>query len=632
MIKGLQTLPGIKTHSDGSAFFYVRGGDRDQNLIIIDDAPIFNPAHLFGFYSMVIPEATKEIKVYKSDIPANLGDRLSSIVSIRTKDGNLNKWSFSGSLNPLVNRFALEIPVIKEKASIYTSIRRSNFEWLYQNNNPDLDLAFGDFNFKWNSKVGRKDRLYFTIITGTDVLADLASSSGISWANVATTLRWNHLFGPRLFLNTTLYSGSYNYRLSLQNNSWESGIGTISLKTDFNHYINPGLKANFGLEVAAYGFNPGRISEGNLLSIFPEINQRITQKRTVYYQIEKLSRKWQWSAGIRMPSWSNVGPAEYFTFDEDYQVRDIITQPEGFYNTYVRLDPRASIRYSIDSTSHLKLSLGRYHQFLQLISNSVSPFTALEVWLPSGPNIKPQSAVQFDLDYIKYFPRPRLSLLLGLYYKSLTNQVDYVGHANTVLNPRLEGELRFGEMKAYGFEFLLEKEVGKLRGALSYTFSRAIRQTPALNNGREYPAFQDRPHDVSLMINYQVSDRFLFSAYWTAFSGSAFSSPTGFYQFRNQTIPIYDNLNNDRLPGYQRLDLSFTYRLHRNPVNRFQHSLGFSVFNALAHKNIIAIDFNKVSEEGKPVIPVNFVSDRDLVSSRTDLIRFFPSLTYKFKI
>jgi hypothetical protein len=187
-------------------------------------------------------------------------------------------------------------------------------------------------------------------------------------------------------------------------------------------------------------------------------------------------------------------------------------------------------------------------------------------------------------------------------------------------------------MKAYGCELLLEKKLGRLSGALSYTFSRSLRQTPALNNAREYPAFQDRPHDVSLMINYQVSDRFLFSSYWTSFSGSAFSSPTGFYRFKNQTIPIYDQLNNDRLPAYQRLDLSFIYRLNRNPVNRFEHSLGFSIFNALAHKNIIAIDFNKVAEEGKPVLPVNFISDRDLVTSRTDLIRFFPSLTYKFKI
>ena len=635
LIKGLQALPGIKMHSDGSAFFYTRGGEKDQNLIIIDDAPIFNPAHLFGFYSMVIPDFTKEIQVYKSDIPVSLGDRLSSIISIRTKDGNLNKWGFSGSLNPLINRFSVEIPTAKTKGSIFTSFRRSNFEWIYKKENPDLKLEFGDFNFKWNHKFNANNRVFFTLITGVDALDNqVESSSGISWGNVAMTLRWNHIFGPRLFSNTTIYSGSYNYRLQFVDNSWESGIGMASLKTDFTHFINAAVEARFGFEFAGYALNPGRIASGNLLDFLPDINKTASRKRIVYYQVQfQPSKNWELKAGLRLPTWENYGPAEYFTYDENSEVIDTVNQPEGVYRSFTNLDPRISIKYHIDSTSHFKLSYGRYHQYLQLITNSVSPFTSLEVWLPSSPNILPQSANQLGFGFAKFFPKAGLEFALSSYFKKLYNQIDYRPHAQTLLNPKLEGELRFGEMDTYGFEFMLRKRLGRLNGWLNYTWSRALRKTPKINQGLRYPAFQDRPHDFSLLLNYQPSKRILFSTYWTAYTGSTFSSPTGFYTFNDQTVPIYEKKNNDRLPNYRRVDLAFKFRLNKNPENRYQHDLIFSVYNAFFHKNIVAVNFNKVLDpQGDPVIKANFLNEQNLVATQTDLVRFLPSLTYKFKL
>lgn len=634
LIKGLQTLPGIKTHSDGSAFFYTRGGEKDQNLIIIDDAPIFNPAHLFGFYSMVIPEFTKEIKVYKSDIPVHLGDRLSSIVSIRTKDGNLNQWQFSGAINPLVNRFSLELPVVRGNSSIFTSFRRSNFEWLYRQNNPNADLFFGDFNFKWNYRLGDQDRLYFTLISGRDALLNQIDSSGISWGNLASTIRWNHVFGKRLFSNTTLYTGSYRYRLGFADNAWESAIGTLSLKTDFSHYISASLQAAFGFEIAGFGFNPGTISTKNNLIDLPNIGKGSSRKQILYYEVQAdISSRLKLKGGVRFSTWQNMGPAEVFTYNSLSEVKDTQQFGEGVYQAYAYPDPRLSIKYSINRTTYLKLSAGQYHQYIQLISNSVSPFTSFEVWLPSSPNIKPQRSRQVDLSLLKYFDKPGVEFSLATYYKALDNQIDFRPHANTIINPLLEGELRFGVMDAYGLELQLKKDEGKLNGWMNYTYSRAWRKTPGLNQGKIYPAFQDRPHDFALLVNYRCTPRIFFSSYFTWYSGSTFSSPTGFYRYLNQTVPVYSDKNNDRLPSYQRLDLALQFTLNRNLENRFQHSISISFYNALRHKNIVAVDFNKVpNHPDRPVVPANFISERDLVATQADLIRFMPSLTYKFKL
>ncbi|MCB0669845.1 MAG: TonB-dependent receptor, partial [Saprospiraceae bacterium] len=516
----------------------------------------------------------------------------------------------------------------------FTSVRRSNFEWLYRDSNPNAELFFGDFNFKWNYRIGESDRLYFTLITGRDALLNQVDSSGISWGNLASTIRWNHVFGRRLFSNTTLYTGSYRYRLGFDENAWESAIGTLSLKTDFSHYISSGLKAAFGFEFAGFGFNPGTISTSNELINLPDISKGRSRKRVLYYQLEaEVSSKLELKAGLRLSSWQNLGPANVFGYNFNYEVKDTQQYEEGVYHAYFSPDPRISLKYALNRTSNFKISAGRYHQYIQLISNSVSPFTSFEVWLPSSPNIKPQAATQIDVSYLKYFEKSGIEFTLAAYYKDLENQIDYRPHANTIINPLLEGELRFGSMDAYGGEIQLKKEQGRLNGWINYTYSRAMRTTPALNNGKVYPAFQDRPHDFSVLLNYQITRRFSLSSYFTAYSGSAFSSPTGFYRYLNQTVPVYAEKNNDRLPAYQRLDLALKFTLNRNLQNRFQHSLNLSFYNALRHKNIVSVDFNKISNgPDRPVVPANFIEEPDLIATQSDLIRFMPSLTYKFEL
>lgn len=637
LVKGLQSLPGIKTHSDGSAFFYVRGGERDQNLIIIDDAPIYNPSHLFGFYSTVIPDFTKSIKVYKSDIPVKLGDRLSSIVSIRTKDGNLNKTQFSGAINPLLYRFSFETPIVKKKGSIFTSFRRSNFEWLYKKNTPNVDLYFSDFNFKWNHKFNNKNRVYFTTIFTNDNFTSQPfgqKASGVRWVNLAATLRWNHLFGPKLFSNTTIYTGSYAYQLLFAPNFWQSGLGTLSFKTDFTHYRSSDYTAKFGVELQTYSINPGSLSIDTTIALIPTLQKNASRKNVLYYQgTYDISEKTKLNAGLRLISWANFGPTTYYNFDDQNEVEDTVNIQGGAYERFLNLDPRVSIQQKLDTKSQLKLSYGIYHQYLQLISNSESPFTSLEVWLPASPNIKPQTVHQFAVNYLRTFEKPNLEFSTAVYYKKFNRQIDYEDHALTLLNPLVEGELRFGTTRAYGIEFLLKKEFGRLNGWLGYTFSRATKRTEGVNEGRTYRPFQDRPHDFSAFLNYRISKRVFASAYYTFYTGSPFSSPTGFYTFNEQTIPIYGEKNNDRLPAYRRLDLAIKFVFKTKEKSRFKHDLTFSIYNFLAHENVISVNFNKIPSTGsRPVVKANFLSDEALIASQIDLIRFYPSLTYKFSL
>ncbi|MCB0706615.1 MAG: TonB-dependent receptor [Saprospiraceae bacterium] len=635
LVKGLQTLPGIKTHSDGSAFFYVRGGDRDQNLIIIDDAPIYNPSHLLGFYSMVIPDFTKQITVYKSDVPASMGDRLSSIISIRTKDGNLNKFEFSGALNPFINRFSIETPLIKQRSSLSVTYRHSNYQWLYKRADETANFGFSDFQLKWNLKINNNNRLFFTTIQGRDIFANgLQPVTDIRWGNGAATLRWNHLFGPKLFSNTTIYTGNYSYNLVIAPNYWKSELGMLSIKTDFTNYVGPKFTAKYGFELQGYFNTPGQTSLDSTITFLPNVSSDYSRKGVLYYQGDlDLGQKIKINLGLRMVNWSNLGPKTYYDYDDNYEVSDTLQAGSGVYNNYFNVDPRLSFQYQLDSSSTIKLSYGIYHQYLQLILNSVSPFTAFEVWLPAGPNILPQSATQWALDYSKYFAQPKLNLNASVYYKTSQNQIDYEAHATTYLNPYLEAELRFGDARSYGLELMLKKDFGRLNGWVAYTYSRVFRKTQDLNNNDWYRAFQDRPHDFSMVLNYQFARRFIGSAYWTSQSGSTFTSPVGFYTFNEQTVPVYGERNNDRLPTYHRLDLAFKFILNKKETARYQHSLTFSIYNALAHENVYTVKFNKLySSQLFPRLPANVISDDILSASQIDLIRFFPSLTYKFKI
>jgi len=634
LVKGIQSLPGISIHSDGSAFFNVRGGERDQNVIFIDDAPIFGASHLLGFYSMIIPDFTKSIDIYKSDMPVSLGDRLSSIVSIRTNDGNLNKLQFSGAINPFVNRFTLETPILKQKSSVFISFRRSNFDRFLERAATGVSYYFNDFHFKWNWKINDKNRLFFTAIQAGDFFAGRGAFSNINWGSGAASVRWNHIFNPRLFSNTTLYTGNYVYTVNANPNFWKSELGMVGLKSDFTHYVSPKYQAKFGFDLQTYSNTPGGFTTDSTINILPNFSNNLSRKGVLYYQgIYDLAEKWSVKGGLRMTTWSNLGPRTSYKLGDHYEVKDTIRAGVGAFHKYFQIDPRLSVSYQLDHTSQLKLSCGIYRQYLQLILDSVSPFSALEVWLPASPNIRPQKSTHLALNYLKYYKVSKMELALAAYYKNAKHQIDYKAHATTFLNPLLEAELRFGNARSFGLELLLKKDFGKANGWLSYTFSRTFRNTKDLNKDLPYRAVQDRPHEFSLALNFPLSKRILCSTYWTSSSGNTFSSPNGFYDFNGQTIPIYGERNNDRLPAYHRLDFSIKFLLNKRPAARYQHNLTFSMYNTLGHPNIFAIRFNKLeSDQFLPAVPTNVLSNAPLSPSQIDLIRFFPSLTYKFKI
>ncbi len=626
LIKSLQTLPGIKSHSDGSAYFFVRGGQKDQNLILLDDAPVYNPAHLFGFYSIFIPDFTKEIKVYKEDMPVYQGDRLSSIIDIRTKDGNLNKFELNGIVNPLVSSIAFEGPFKKEKSAYFAALRHSNFKWLYQKTAPGMTLYFTDLNTKLNFKINKKNRLFISLYAGKDEL--LNANRGIGWTNIAGTIRWNKLFGNRLFSNTLFCVSGYTYSFSLGDVTWTSGITNKSFKTDFTFYKKPEVTMKFGYNLNAHEFYPGNISDNEIAGV---ANVKSLENVFYFQSVQEINKKWSFKLGARLPVWSDIGPTQIFSFDEQYNVKDTtVIGDKTVFKTFVNLDPRANLRFRPDTTSSLTLSAGIYHQYIQLLSNSTRPFTSLDVWLPAGENIAPQKAQQIALTYTKYFKNSGFEWQIAGYYKLMSHQIDYRPHAKMLLNPLIEGELRFGDAKAYGLELSLMKKTGKLTGRMNYTLSKVIKHIPGLNDGKEYPAFYDRPHDFNIFLNYGFSKRTNLSANWMYYTGSAISSPTGFYEFNGTTLPLYGEKNADRLPAYHRLDLALKVQLNKRP-RKYTHSLTFSLYNAYFQKNPISLNFNKIkTKNGKYVVPTDVFGDNELITTQTDLIRFMPSLTYKF--
>ncbi len=639
LIKSLNTIPGIKSHGDGSTSFFVRGGNRDQNLILLDEAPIYNPAHLFGFFSIFVSDAIKNVKIYKGDFPAKYGGRLSSLIDVKMKDGDMNNYHVNGSLGLISAKLSVEGPLVKEKSSFFASVRRSHLSKLLRSD--EFDMNFNDINIKLNYIANSKNRFFLSGYFGNDIFysgIDI-NRSGIGWGNAAGTLRWNHLFNDRIFSNTTFYMSRYDYFLvfsEADNIYWNSFIGNIALKTDFTAFLNLNNTLRFGYNINWHFFNPGNIEQKtDTTSIqFPFVPESRSREMTVYLTHDtKLSDKLSLKYGLRIPLWQNIGKSDIIKYDKYFNPLDTISfTGDDAYNSYLRAEPRLSLEYKLSPSSNLKASLCRTFQFIQLLSNSISPFTSLEVWIPSSPNVKPQRADQFAAGFDKQFVKNHLYLSLEAFYKKMTNQIDYKDHARMLLNPLLESELRFGDAWSYGLEFLLRKTRGRMTGWISYTLSKTRRIIKGLNLDRIYPAAYDRPHDFNIYCNYRFSDRWDISATWKYTTGAAITQPTGFYYYQNYSVPVYTEKNNARLPDYHRLDVSVGFDINPGTESRFRHDLTLSVFNLYGRKNPMTYNFNKIiTENGIFVIPSDYSTYTERESSKYYLIGFIPSVTYNFR-
>ncbi len=643
LIKTLQSVPGIKTYGDGSAMFYVRGGNSDQNLILVDEAPIYNPAHLFGFFSALAPEAVNDFEVYKDDFPSRYGGRLSSVVDIKIKEGNMKKFGFAGSIGPYTSYLSLEAPIKKDKCSFFVSGRKSTLGWIpfLLKANKKLKMSFFDVNAKINFRVNDNNRFFLSFYAGQDDYSRInqttVKSFGITWNNILGTIRWNHIFNNRLFSNTTAYYSRYNYLLYLsreEKNFWKSTISDMTFKSDFSYFLNPANTIRSGFSISYRTFDPGNVSFTNaeMQEHAPVIPRYSCLEYDLYLSNEQqIGEKITLNYGIRLPVWQDLGPTTLYSFDPLYEVFDTTTIAKNkIYKTYVSPEPRVSISYNFTKRTSLKLSYSRTSQFLQVLTNSVGPFTSLEVWYPCGPNIKPQKTDQINLGFFQKLFGSKFLLTMNAYYKWYHNTIDYKDHANMLFNPLIEGELRFGKARSFGAELMLRKPTGKLTGWIGYTYSRSFRKISGINNDEEYPANYDSPHNIYLYISYDTEHRLFFSVNWMYLTGNPITTPVAFYYYNGYTVPLYGAKNNDRLPDYHRLDVSVGVHLSK-PQRKYQHNLVLTFYNAYARKNPFSVNFNKIDNDGNFVIPADNSKGYDLVPTAISVAGIIPSINYKFK-
>jgi hypothetical protein len=645
IIKSLQVVPGVEAYGDGSSMFFVRGGGSDQNLILIDEVPVYNASHLFGFLSVISPDAINDMEVYKGDFPVKYGDRLSSVVDIKTKDGNMKRFGFGGNLGPYTSSLYLEGPVIRDKSSFYLAGRLSTLQWLPQLyfNEQDIRLGFVDLNAKLNFRLNSKNRLFGTFYIGNDLLERKTNSSietfGLGWNNVLGTIRWNHVFSKKLFANTTFFLTRYQYLMYLSEDRrdyWNAEIATFGLKTDFTWYLNPRNTLGAGIHIGAYSIDAGNImlSENNSGNGVREVPGYQCMEYAFYLgNQQNIGNRISLRYGLRFTVWQDLGPATVFFFNNQYEVIDTFNaMPDAVYASFAVPQPRISLTYLLPGGASVKAGYSRNAQFLSELTNSVSPFTSLAVWVPAGPNIEVRKADQYSLGYFTRLPGKQFRFSTEAYYKYYHDNIDYAPHANMIYNPYLEGELRKGDAWSYGLEMMVQKSSGRLTGWLGYTYSRVFVKSPGVNRGEPYRAYQDRPHHLTLFISYDAAKRWNLSANWICMSGAAITTPVGFYDYNGYVVPLYGEKNNDRLPTYHRLDLAAAFRLNKNESSRYEHKLIMSLYNAYGHTNPYFVSFNRVEDgSGDYLVPADQSIYRERIPVTLSVSEITPSLKYQFK-
>ena len=627
ILKTIQLLPGVQASGEGSSGYYVRGGDAGQNLILLDEANVYNPSHLLGFFSVFNSDAISDVKLYKGGIPSEYGGRISSVLDIKMKNGNIRKFGVSGGIGVISSRLMVEGPIKKDKGSFLVTGRRTyadiflNFsrDTLINNNT----LYFYDFNVKSNYKLGENDRLYLSGYFGRDVFL-FQGRFGIEWGNVTATLRWNHLFNNKLFLNSTFVYSNYSYIFKIIEGdsklSVVSSIRDFSLKEDFQYYINPDNTLKFGGQIIHHTFVPGEVTADEDFKVNNiKLPEKFALEPVVYISHQFQPFSWfNLNYGLRFSYYLMLGPGDEYTFDDDGFVIDSIHYKSGKIMTrYPGLEPRITANFRITNTQSIKLSYNRINQYIHLLSNTSSE-SPTDVWLPSSKLVKPQIGDQVAIGYFRNFKDNEWETSVEAYYKNMSNQIDYKNGAEIMLNRLVESQLEFGRGWAYGLEFLVKKNQGRLHGWISYTLAKSIREFENINEGNTYPARQDRTHDISVVAIYELNDRWSFSGTFVYYTGNAVTFPSGKYQIENKTVNLYTERNGYRMPAYNRLDVGAT-RMGKKR-ERFESSWNFSIYNVYARKNAYSISFRE--DENDPSV-TNAV--------RLSLFSIIPSITWNFK-
>lgn len=630
LIRAIQLLPGVHTLAEGSTGFSVRGGSPDQNLVVLDEATVYNAGHLLGFFSVFNNDAVKDVKLYKGDIPAAYGGRLSSLLNVRMKDGNSKKFSGTGGLGLISSRLTLEGPILNDNTSFIVSGRRTYADlFIPLFNDPDLEgskLYFWDFNAKVNHTINENNRIYASAYLGRDVFEN--EFAGMDLGNNTITLRWNHLFSKKVFSNFTLLRSRYEYELGVpegEPNSfeWKSKLVDYTGKADFTWYLNTSNTIRFGTSVIHHTFNPGEARGLGDETFFSEyvLPKNYAIESGLYVSNEqKIGGILTLKYGLRFSMFQNIGPGTIYNFNDQYQVVDSTVYADGeIFNTYTNIEPRIGVIYLLNEKSSIKASYSRTMQYMHLAQNSTAG-TPLDIWFPSSPNVKPQTSDQGAVGYFRNFKDNMYEASAEIYYKHMDNAIDFKDHAELLLNKELEGELRFGEARAYGLELMIRKSKGRLNGWVSYTYSKAERKIKEINDGDPYPAPYDKPHDISVVLNYQLNERWVFGANWVYATGLPVTFPTGRAVWGNRIVPIYSDRNDYRMPDYHRLDISVTLKPKEKPNRKWYGEWNLSVYNAYARKNAWSINF-----EQDPNDPYTTYAEM------TYLFSIIPSISYNFK-
>jgi hypothetical protein len=638
IIKNIQMLPGVISAGEGTSAFFVRGGSADQNLILIDEAPIYDPSHLFGLFSVFNADVIKDSELYKGGIPSRFGGRLSSILEVRTKDGNNKQFGVAGGLGTMASRVMVEGPFRKEKSSFIVSARRSYADIFLRAADQDNIVYFYDINAKASWRYNNNNRFFVAFYTGRDIFR-FQENFGFGWGNATGTFRWNHLFNERLFSNTTLILSNFDYKLELndpvQGLAWTSNLQEASLKNDLTYYINLNNELSFGYHLTGRRFSPGKISPNTEGSIFETVElmhlyaldhglyisnkQRVTDKLTLDY-------------GLRFSVFQNVGGGDVYLY-EDPQDNTNPTKTDTLrydafesIKTYPNIEPRISALYVLRHDQSIKISYNRMVQNTHLISSGTVPIP-FNTWNPSGYYLKPQIADQVAIGYFRNLKDNMYEASIETYYKDMRNVTDFADNAAIFFNEDLSTEFRQGKSWSYGMEVMINKKEGKLTGMVSYTLSKTMRKIPGVNLGEAFRANYDRRNVVNVNAAYDLSERWSFGANFSYSTGRPITLPAGKYEFDRYHPDVVTERNGYLLPAYHRLDLSATFSPKKNKSRRWQGQWVFSVYNAYNRQNPFTIyTRTKQDDEG------NVIGDGTEKEARlVYLFPILPSVTYNFK-
>lgn len=644
IIKSLLLLPGVTNAGEGASGFNVRGGSADQNLILLDEATIFNSSHLFGFFSVFNPDAIKDLKLYKGGIPARFGGRLSSVLDIYQKEGNSNNFEVNGGIGLLASRLLAEGPIVKGKSSFLVA-GRSSYAHLFLKLTDNKNSAyFYDLNTKISYNFNAKNQLYFSGYFGRDVFS-IDKSFENTYGNSIFNLRWNHLFNDKLFSNTSLIYSDYFYGLKLDfiGFNWNSGIENYNFKYDLKYYMSDKTKIFTGFNGIYHLFNPGEISPIDSSSSinFRKLDNKYAYENALYVDVEQeISKKLNASFGVRYSLFHRVGNQvvntyannQAVTFDNNLKIYEkgvpTGTIAYGSNETIAKFDnfePRAALSYSIDDDKSIKVSYNRMAQYLHLITNTAAP-TPLDVWAPSDQYLKPMTLDQYALGYFTNFKDKMYSIEAEVYYKDIKNKLDFIDGADLIANNAIEQVVLNGESRAYGLELMVKKNEGNWQGWISYTLSRAEQRTPGrtpnetgIANGNWYLTGFDKLHNFNATTSYKLNEKWTFGGVFTFQSGQPITYPVGQYNYQGLNIPVFGDRNANRRPAYHHLDISATLTPRKNKDRKWKGEWVFSVYNLYNRKNAANISFRQNSETGQNE------------AVRLSIFGIIPSVTYNFK-